>query len=162
MREVLVQKAQKGNIYLDLDSVNKIEPNQEMYADEDSQKENHQINNFLYKQVNVLQNMEDRTITAKTMDSSIFVDLRKLAIAEKDDKAELVKLEQFCDAHNISTIIDFVNRHRSEVGQYKEFFERCIKNVNLAKVDSLKLLLSVAMIYGNPLFNSIPKIIQEA
>ena len=73
-----------------------------------------------------------------------------------------MKLEQFCETYTCATLIDFANRNRKAVDEFKDYFERCIKNVNLAKVDSLKLLLSLAMIYGNPFFNSIPKIIQGA
>ena len=116
---------------------------------------NQQIYDFIKKD-------EERPATMKTVDSSIFADFRKFAIAEKEDKAELVKLEQFCDTYDVSTIVDFMNRHRREFDQYKDFFERCIKHANLAKVGPLKLLLSGAMIFGNPLFNAIPKIILEA
>lgn len=63
-------------------------------GDNQSEQENEQINDFVCKKAN--QKEDDHTVTAKTMDSSIFLDFRKLTITDKDDKAELVKLEQFC------------------------------------------------------------------
>ena len=48
------------------------------------------------------------------------------------------------------------------ISEGRDFFELCTNSISLATLAPLRLLLSVAMIVGNPVFTSIKRIILEA
>ena len=59
-------------------------------------------------------------------------------------------------------ITQLIYRRNDIFDQCKTFFEKCMNNISMMTTNPLKVLISIAMIYGNPIFNQIPKIISDA
>ena len=104
---------------------------------------------------------DDRTQTDHTNDSSMHADLRNFSLMRGDSTGPL-KLEKFCSDYGPERIWEFTNRNRAELKHHSDFFERCIKSVHSATLQPIKLLISIAMLVGNPIFTQIPKIIANS
>ena len=105
---------------------------------------------------------EDQTVTESSMRDSMLAEIRKLCIADINERGEFVKLENLCCEFELDELIQLINRRKDTIAQCKAFFEKCMKDISLMTLKPLKVMISIAMIYGNPFFNKIPDIIEKS
>jgi len=95
------------------------------------------------------------------MDGPIIAELMQICSNKQDDTGEFIGLEQFCDLYNSDDILKTIIRRRDMPTDIVGFLFKSISNLKQWTIKPLKVMISVAVTHGNPLFERIPAIMES-
>ena len=74
----------------------------------------------------------------------------------------VVQIEKLCEEHGLDDIVNTLSKNGARHAEIESFFQRIIDQAGKCSFKPLQILLSYAVFKGNPVFEKLPQVMQNA
>lgn len=74
----------------------------------------------------------------------------------------VVQIEKLCEEHGLDDIVNTLSKNGARYAEIESLFQRIVDQAGKCSFKPLQILLSYAVFKGNPVFEKLPQVMQNA